>query len=274
MAKKRYTIFCDESAKKGEKFANFYGGALVKSSDVEAISEVLNAKKSELNLNSELKWVRITKNYETKYIEFITLFFEFIATGRIKVRLMFTSNRVRPSDLTDYHKEYRYFLLYYQFIKHAFGLNHSNPNALDKVFVELLMDEIPDTKEKVKEFRSFISAISQTAPYYGRRVFIPRHSIAEVDSKNHVILQGLDIILGSMQFRLNNFHLLKPDGAARRGKRTIAKEKVYKEINSQIRQIYPNFNIGITTGYRDFPTDRWNDPYRHWVLKPNNGVRE
>lgn len=274
MPQKRYTIYCDESAKKGKKFANFYGGAILKSSDTEAISKLLNEKKDELNLNAELKWVKISKSYEQKYIEFIRYFFEFVSSGRIKVRIMFTDNRVRPRDLTDYHEEYRYFLLYYQFIKHAFGLNLCNPNGLDKVFIELLIDEIPDTKEKVSEFRGFINSISQTAPYYGRKIFFPKHMIAEVDSSNHVILQAVDIILGAMQFRLNEFHLVKPEGQRTRGKRTIAKEKVYKAINAEIRKDYPHFNIGTNTGYTNYPHDRWNHRYRHWVLEPRNGLRE
>ena len=72
--------------------------------------------------------------------------------------------------------------------------------------------------------------------------------IAEVDSHEHSILQAVDVVLGSMQFRLNDFHRAKPPGQARRGKKTIAKEKLYKRISQRIRSIYPNFNIGISTG--------------------------
>ncbi len=43
------------------------------------------------------------------------------------------------------------------------------------------------------------------------------------------------IVLGAMAFRLNNGHKEKPVGQNRRGKRTIAKEKLYKFIYSRIR---------------------------------------
>jgi len=62
-------------------------------------------------------------------------------------------------------------------------------------------------------------------------------------------------------------HLQKKEGELRRGKRTIAKEKLYKHINAKIRSIKPNFNIGITTG-TDKVEDRWNHPYRHWRFLP------
>lgn len=53
--------------------------------------------------------------------------------------------------------------------------------------------------------------------------------IAEVDSKNHVILQCIDIALGSMNFKLNNMDKEKMPNSNRCGKRTIAKEKLYKK---------------------------------------------
>lgn len=270
MATRRYTIYCDESSKKGKRFANFYGGALMATSDVDAISELLNRKKEELNLYRELKWTGVSAPYQQKYIDFIEYFFEFIKSGRIKIRIMFTSNRIRPQNLTSYHEKNRYFVLYYQFIKNGFGLIHCNPNTLDRVFIELRLDQIPDTKQKVEEFRNFVNGIGVSASFFGRQIFFPKDSIFEIDSKKHVISQGLDIILGSMQSRLNGFHLIKPDGGSRRGKRTLAKEKVYKAINNQIRDIYPNFNIGITTGQPNGIDDRWNHPYRHWVFKPRD----
>ncbi|BCJ87503.1 hypothetical protein skT53_24880 [Effusibacillus dendaii] len=52
------------------------------------------------------------------------------------------------------------------------------------------------------------------------------------------------------------------------GKRTIAKEKLYKHINKRIREIYPNFNIGISAGTKNIH-DRWLHPYRHWLFVPS-----
>ena len=47
-------------------------------------------------------------------------------------------------------------------------------------------------------------------------------------------------------------------------KRTKAKEKLYKIINSNIREIRKNFNVGITTGISGNQSNYWKDPYRHW----------
>lgn len=80
----------------------------------------------------------------------------------------------------------------------------------------------------------------------------------------------MDIILGSIQFKLNRDNEIKNPETGRRGKKTIAKEKLYKVINKNIREIYPNFNIGISTGYKDDVTNVWKQKYRHWSFVPNS----
>lgn len=270
MARKHYTIYCDESQKKGRYFSNFYGGAIVKSSDREGIEKLLTDKKDELNLFGELKWTKITQNYQEKYIEFIKYFFDFVRSGRIKIRIMFSHNLNKPQKLSEENIQNEYFLLYYQFLKHSFGLQHSNPNQLDKVFISVLTDQIPDTLEKTNNFRDYVSKIHLTSPFNGKQVYFLRDQISDIKSHDHSILQALDIVLGSMNFRLNDHHKEKIQGKRRRGKRTIAKEKVYKEINKEIRLIYPNFNIGASTGTQNGDTDRWTHPYRHWCFVPRN----
>lgn len=161
------------------------------------------------------------------------------------------------------------FLLYYQMIKHAFGIQHSNPNALDRVYFSILLDDVSDSDAKYEYFRGKLSGITDLAPFRGSNTFIPRAQIGQVDSKQHNIPQGLDIVLGSMYFRLNDLQKSKPEGAHRRGRRTIAKEALDKEINRQIRQGYPNFNIGASTGTANGLSDRWSHNYRHWRFRPS-----
>ena len=58
----------------------------------------------------------------------------------------------------------------------------------------------------------------------------------------------MDIILGSMNFKLNGFNELKDPETGKRSKRTIAKDKLYKVINANIREIRKGFNVGVSTG--------------------------
>ena len=83
-------------------------------------------------------------------------------------------------------------------------------------------------------------------------------------------MQCLDIVLGAMAFRLNDMHKEKRPDTNRRGKRTIAKEKLYKHINKKIREIRSNFNIGISTGIDGDHQNRFIHVYRHWLFIPSS----
>src|SRR5579871_5432934 len=97
------------------------------------------------------------------------------------------------------------------------------------------------------------SATSRSA-----NLFIRKQDITEVASHDHVLLQCLDIVLGSVCFRLNDKHKAKPAGSKRRGSRTVAKDELRRHILKLIQTIRPNFNIGITTGGN--LSDRWAMP--------------
>ena len=263
-----YIIYCDESDGSGKFYANFYGGLLIRSSDFDEVKETLIQKKKKLNLEKELKWQRVTSNYLDKYIEFIDLLFDYVEADIIKLRIMFTQNIYVTRSYGDYQRDNKYFLLYFQFVKHAFGLRYINEIS-GSSRIRLYLDKMPDTKEKIESFKDHIQSLNKNPPIRRTGLYFDKEQIAEIDSKQHVLAQGLDIVLGAMQFRLNDKHLEKPIDANRRGKRTIAKEKLYKHINRRIAQTYPNFNIGVSTGDRGDLMNRWEDPYRHWLFRPN-----
>ncbi len=159
-------------------------------------------------------------------------------------------------------------MLYYQFVKHAFGLKYAG-RAHAETKVRIYFDKLPDTHEKCAAFKGFVVGLNKNADFRGSRIVLKDDQIAEVDSKEHVIMQSLDVIMGAIQFRLNDKHKEKPEGARVRGKRTIAKEKVYKRVSALIRELRPGFNIGISTGLNGAGLEaRWTDPYRHWLFLP------
>lgn len=272
MGDKHYIIYADESDKKGKYFSNFFGGVLLAADERERISNELQTRKVELGLLHEVKWQYVDQSNVGRYIEFIETYFEYIATSRLKVRIMFTQNMRVPRNLLQRHHDDQYFLLYYQFIKHAFGFKYADHNPYQAVFVSIMPDKIPDTKERVEKFKDYLCRIPGSSLMRGANLYIPRSSIGDVDSEHHVILQGLDLILGSMCSRLNDKLKQIPAGKRRRGKRTVAKETLYKAINREIRKIYPNFNVGVGTACHYGPSDRWTQPYRHWLFMPSGHV--
>ena len=72
-----YIIYCDESVSDGKYYTDFFGGVLVKNADYDDIKNSLDSKKAELNLNGEIKWVKVTGNYLDKYKQMMDTFFSF-----------------------------------------------------------------------------------------------------------------------------------------------------------------------------------------------------
>lgn len=268
-----YIIYADESIKQGRYFSNFYGGVLVRSRDVDRVRGLLDAKKTELHCFGEVKWERVTSNYLEKYQSLINTFFDLVQQDIVKVRIMFTQNAIVPEGLTAEQRANEFQLLYYQFIKHAFGLKYSNETGLP-IRLRLYLDRIPDTQEKVAIFKGYLAGLNQSIDFQQAQIRIREEQIAEVDSSDHSILQCLDIVLGSMQFRLNDMHRETLPHSRRRGRRTVAKANMYQTISTRIRQIYPNFNIGITTGISGSRANRWLHPYRHWCFRPREFRRD
>jgi hypothetical protein len=269
---KEYIIYCDESETRGRKFSNFYGGALVDSDHIDEVREAIKRKKHDLNLFGEVKWSKITVNYHEKYIALMDFFFDLVGDGKIKLRVMFTQNAMRPSGLTADQVENQYAILYYYFIRHAFGLRYS-PSQPSGARIRIYPDRMPISDFQVRQFKSFVVRLTNRTEFRERGLRFALEDITEVVSHHHDVLQCLDIVLGAMNFRLNEKHLDKPEGASRRSPKTRAKEKVFDRISQRIRAGYPHFNIGITTGHQGDYANRWHHAYRHWNFQTRKAWR-
>lgn len=270
---KEYIVFCDESDKKGEYFSNFYGGLIISFEEYKRLKPIFEAEKLRLNLYKEIKWSKVSENYLEKYKKMIDLFFKEIKSGNIKVRIFFKSRADVFINISKENKDKEYFLLYYQFIKHAFGFRYAPVND-HKTHVRLYFDEFPETKEKIDEFKKFIHRLNYQPELQYSNFAIRFSDITEVKSDQHVFLQCLDIVLGSMSFRLNNKNKALLPNKKRRGRKTIAKENLYKHILNRICEIRPNFNIGDTTGKDSDISNYWHHVYRHWKFVPKKSIRD
>jgi hypothetical protein len=268
MAEKEYIIFCDESDASGKYYSNFYGGVLVGSSQYDRITARLNAEKQRLHLFGEVKWSKVSAQYLSKYQDLIRVFFSELRAGHARIRIMFRQNAHQPVGLTQEQIEGAYFRLYYQFIKHAFGLAF-HPPAGHPVRLKLYFDEFPETKEAATQFKGFILGLKDNPKIHQAGFVLSSEDVAEIRSHDHVLAQCLDVVLGAMAFRLNDKHKEIPPGETRRGRRTVAKEQLYRTILAEIRRLKPGFNIGISTGTAGDPSARWSAPYLHWRFIPS-----
>ena len=265
-------IWLDESDKKGQYFSNFYGGILINSKYYDEINVRLTQLLIETGIDEEIKWQKVNAFTFEKYKSIIDFTFELLYTGKAKIRIFFRNNQYKPQYLTHEQKENEFTILYYEFIRHAFGLKYCDLPEKER-FVRLYIDDIPARGSQVWLFKQYILRLNNDAAFKENGIRIRENDIIEVDSSKHLPLQLLDLILGAICFRLNNKHKVKQTDTGRRGKRTILKEKLYKYILSKICVIKPNFNIGESTGFV-FYKDTWSSPYRHWSFKPNGYLRD
>ncbi len=92
MTPREFILIADESTQKGPRYSNFFGGLLISSDRVEPVSSALAEEKLRLNLRNEVKWKKTSRNYLEKYIQLVSFFFNFVRSGDVKVRIMFTPN--------------------------------------------------------------------------------------------------------------------------------------------------------------------------------------
>ncbi|MGI8436764.1 MAG: DUF3800 domain-containing protein [Chthoniobacterales bacterium] len=265
---KEYWIFCDESVQEGSKFSNCFGGVIVPAASHVDVENRLRIAKAEIGFLKELKWQRVTEQWLQGYERMITVFFDVIRAGDVRMRVMFRASDT-PEMLSRAQRDDSYFKLYYQFIKHAFGLAHV-PDRADGTRLRLFFDQFPHTREKVTQFKGFLGALPDAAAVRHAKLHLSPDHITEVNSKEHVLLQCVDVVLGAMAFRLNEMHLVKPEGQRQRGKRTVAKDRLYRHTLGEIRTLKPAFNPKISTAAQPFPEGSWSMPYRHWLFVPQS----
>ncbi len=261
-----YYIWTDESDSSGKYYANFYGGILIQSVHYEEVLQRLSAIAKEVGLeNEEVKWQKVNDYTEERYEKIIDVLFDLLSEGKAKIRIFFRHRQYEAYGLTNEQRRKEYPKLYYQFIKNDFGLIYSNPRG-KSIRVRLLIDDMPLKGPDRDEFLKAIYHINDLKMFQKANIHINDGDVAEVNSKKHLPLQVMDVVLGSMCFRLNDKHKERSiDG--KRAKRNIAKEKLYKHIRNRICALHPGFNIGVTTPITK-QSDLWEQPYLHWNFVP------
>ncbi len=264
-------IWLDESDRHGEFYSNFYGGILINSRDYREVMERMRTIVETVGIKDEIKWQKVNEYHYDKYLSVVDELFDLAREGKLKIRIFFRHNQYTASRLTAEEQKSDYQMLYYQFIKFAFGLPYADDGELEAM--TLYLDEIPLKQNEHDEFISHIRGLGNDPILKKKGLKIADDGIIEVNSKQHLPLQFMDVILGAMCFKLNEKDKLRVEGENNVGKRTLVKLKLYKHINARIREIYPNFNIGITPPIR-LSSDSWTQAYRHWSFIPKFHTRD
>lgn len=257
MRHERYVVVCDESTRHGLNYSYFYGGAILKESNYQKINEVLNLYSTSKGLG-EVKRTKITLTNYRNYIELLDLFFTYVKSSDIKARVMFSKNEeldVLPKSLDE-----TYCKFYYLFLRYAFSIYYVGQN----VSLRLIFDDLPETKAACKKLKTYlVNNLNSVVIERGNRVSLKAGDIEEVNSKKHMVMQCMDVIMGLVDFHLN------ATTEERESKRGQARTYVLKFVLSKINEIHDNFVLTETT----MPINShkgWKDCYKHFVFKHKN----
>lgn len=256
-------IICDESTRKGHNFSYFYGGAIINESKYQKLSDILTNFKDRFGLN-ELKRTKISEANYKFYIEVLDLFFTFVRSGDIKVRIMFSPNNQLMTNIP--HSQNETFIKFYEvFIKDAFSIFY----AKEDIRLRLIFDDLPETKEQCRKFKDhLIEKINSNENPLANKVYIKEEDIEEVDSQKHIILQCVDIIVGLVDFCLNT-----TKKEIKESKRAQSKYKVWEKIYGFIVEMNPNFIIKETTR-PVYSNKGWKDKYKHFVYHQKRKIKK
>lgn len=254
MGNKRYIIVCDESTRYGKDYSYFYGGAIIEESKYQHINEVLKSYQLSKNMG-EIKRTKITCSNYRDYIEILELFFTYVKSGAIKARVMFSPNK--QLEILPKKENQTYCKFYYLFIRYAFSITY----AREPITLRLIFDDLPEKKAYADAFKNYlVTNLNSAKVVGGNPVNLIKKDIEEVDSKKHVILQCMDVIVGLVDFALNTSY---EDRISKRGQ---ARTMVWKQLERYIYEIHPNFNMRETTN-PIFSHRGWIDEYKHFAYK-------
>lgn len=141
----------------------------------------------------------------------------------------------------------------------------SNP-----AIIELFPDNLPHAHEKKQEFARFLQWCHNGKRFAHQSPFRVVE-VGDVESRNHVILQCVDLIIGAVGYKLNKEYKAAP--RSRRSKTAHAKIPLYERIRHSLGRIDMNergtraFSIGVSTGQELDRADRWRHKFRQWDFR-------
>ncbi len=186
------------------------GGTIIRSNYLEIFNETMAKFRHDLNMKMELKWSKVSKNKLNEYKTFIDHFFALNNSDLAHFHCLIIDNhRVNHRRFNQGNQEVGFYKFYYQLLLHSFGRRYyrrlQNTKFLiylDKRTSNYKLDDLTFILNNGINKRYRIP----TKPYLKAE---PR------DSKLNEVLQLNDIVLGSIGYHKNGYHLLSNSSPAK-----------------------------------------------------------
>jgi Protein of unknown function (DUF3800) len=203
-----YELCADEAWTHGGNPPNrywcFFGGIFGLESDLSALESALKAIIISAGHKIEVKWSNVSQAGIPVYKKLLDEFFRHLQTKDIAYRQLFLDRmfvyvpQANQPEQTNLDTQYK---IYYQFIKHHFGLKYLPrvEGAFSVVYIRLDEHSSQQHKEQLKR-------LAENLPVIIGRTDLT-FNLSFVESKKHIRLQICDLIMGAAGSYGNKMHL-------------------------------------------------------------------
>lgn len=272
---RKFLIYADEAWTQNHKTSEnryhcFFGGFLATPQEFKQFENDLILLQKKHKQSKEIKWAKLSKNNIDFYKEIIILVENFLCINRFsKYRQFFMDRHHEYSGLQTNTLDSQ-FKMYYQFLKHSFGLQYIPFKNIHIVFF-LDTHSSHYHKEKLKEFSIDLPRILNRSDI--------KIEIKFIDSKKSKILQVCDLLMGTAGYYGNAIFERKVNGRKQITKHQKLKRDFGKNTYNMLRNIDAKFrntkafNWFESTGIESCKSNSYHHKLRIWKFIPHDSVQ-
>jgi hypothetical protein len=189
-------IYCDESRQTADRYM-VIGGLITMRENEEAFMQAMSLYRQSNNMNSELKWTKVSDQKLKEYLALIDLFFSVNRAFHFKAIVVDT----QEMDNRHYNKgdaELGFYKMMYQFLLHSFG-EYLQPEDRCIIF----LDQRTTSKYKLS---TLCAILNNGLKKKYNLATPPVKNIQALDSKSSDFIQVADVIMGAIGYEMNGVH--------------------------------------------------------------------
>jgi len=189
-------IYCDESRQTKDRYM-VLGGIIIPQDNVDDFNRTMVKYRADEKMTSELKWSRISNQYQDKYKKFIDYFFALNNNDKIHFKsLIVDTTQLFHRNYGDGKYETSFYKMYYQLLIHKF-LKPYYDNE-DTKFIICLDDRT--SAYSLNEFKKVLNnglRKEKALPFIADAI----RAVEPRNSKYSEVLQINDLIIGAIVFK-------------------------------------------------------------------------
>ncbi|WP_335954435.1 DUF3800 domain-containing protein [Acinetobacter guillouiae] len=271
---RKFLIYADEAWTQTHKISEnryhcFFGGFFATPQEFKKFEQELILLQKKFNQSKEIKWGNLSKYNVDFYNEIIKLVEIFLCDNHFSKYRQFFMDRHHQYSGAQASMLDSQFKMYYQFLKHSFGLQYIPYKNIQIIFF-LDTHSSHYHKEKLKEFALDLPRILSRNDITIKIEFI--------DSKKSKILQVCDLLMGTAGYYGNAIYERKVNGKKQITKHQKLKRDFGKTTYNMLRNIDAKFrntkafNWFENTGTEGSKNNYFNHKLRIWKFIPNNSI--